>query len=96
MFNDYNKAFNVKKDKIETSKYYDVVSFARQVKVPGFYSWGYNDNTCPPTSMYSAYNVITAPKSLMLVQETGHWAYPEQNEKSKQWLLKVLLDKSPK
>ncbi len=93
MFNSYNKAFNNKKDKIETSKYYDVVNFAKYVKVPGFYSWGYNDVTCPPTSMYSAYNVITAPKSLFLVQETGHWTYPEQNEKSKQWLIKNLTGK---
>lgn len=93
MFASYNKTFNEKKDKIETSKYYDVVNFARYVKVPGFYSWGYNDVTCPPTSMYSAYNLITAPKTLFLVQETGHWTYPEQNEKSRQWLLKNLTGK---
>ncbi len=93
MFNDYNKAFNAKKDKIETSKYYDVVNFARQIKVPGFYSWGYNDQTCPPTSMYSAYNVITAPRELYLVQETGHWTYPEQQEKSRQWLINKLTGK---
>lgn len=93
LFNDANKAFNVKKDKIETSKYYDVVNFARQVKVPGFYSWGYNDVTCPPTSMYAAYNMITAPKDLYLVQETGHWTYPEQNEKSRQWLIDHLTKK---
>jgi cephalosporin-C deacetylase-like acetyl esterase len=42
---------------------------------------GFNDETCPPTSMYAAYNVITAPKELFIVQETGHWTYPEQNEK---------------
>ncbi len=96
MFNDYNKAFNAKKDKIETSKYYDVVNFARQLKVPGFYSWGYNDVTCPPTSMFSAYNVITAPKLLFVVQETGHWTYPEQTEKSKQWLLQQLIGTSAK
>jgi cephalosporin-C deacetylase len=93
MFNENNKAFNVKKDKIETSKYYDVVNFARQVKIPGFYSWGYNDVTCPPTSMYAAFNVITAPKYLYLVQETGHWTYPEQNEKSRQWLIDHLTKK---
>jgi len=93
MFNDSNKDFNTKKDKIETSKYYDVVNFARLVKVPGFYSWGYNDQTCPPTSMYSAYNVISAPRELYLVQETGHWTYPEQQEKSRQWLIEKLKGK---
>jgi len=90
MFNESNKAFNNKKDKIETSKYYDVVNFARFVKVPGFYSWGYNDLTCPPTSMYSAYNVILAPKSLTIFEETGHWTYPEQNELARKWLVEKL------
>ena len=93
MFNDANKAFNAKKDKIETSKYYDVVNFARMIKVPGFYSWGFNDTTCPPTSMFSAYNVITAPKTLFVMQETGHWAYPEQNAKGQQWLIDQLSKK---
>jgi cephalosporin-C deacetylase len=91
MFNEANKAFNVKKDKIETSKYYDVVNFARMVKAPGFYSWGYNDVTCPPTSMFSAYNLIQAPKSLNIFEETGHWNYPEQIELSKKWLLEKLV-----
>lgn len=90
MFNGRNKAFNDKPDKIETSKYYDVVNFARQVKVPGYYSWGYNDATCAPTSMFSAYNVIQAPKTLKIYEETGHWAYPEQNEQLQKWLVEKL------
>ena len=77
--------------KVETSKYYDVVNFARQVKAPGFYSWGYNDVTCPPTSFYSAYNVIQAPRTLFVVEETGHWTYPEQWEKATQWMFDILL-----
>lgn len=93
MFAMYNQAFNNKKDKIETSKYYDVVNFARMVKAPGLYSWGYNDVTCPPTSMFSAYNVIQAPKSLTVFQETGHWTYPEQNELVRKWLLDKLVEK---
>jgi len=91
MFNDYNKSFNNKPDKIATSKYYDVVNFARMVKVPGFYSWGYNDMTCPPTSMFSAYNVIEAPKTLYIFEETGHWTYPEQNELARKWLVEKLV-----
>ena len=31
-----------------TSAYYDTVNFARKLKVPGLYSWGYNDETSPP------------------------------------------------
>jgi cephalosporin-C deacetylase-like acetyl esterase len=67
-----------------------VVNFARLVKVPGFYSWGYNDTTCPPTSMFAAYNVIKAPKTLLIAEETGHWKYPEQNEASWIWIMQFL------
>lgn len=89
-FDKYNKDFNITDDKIETSKYYDVVNFAKQLNIPGYYSWGFNDSTCPPTSMYSAYNVIQAPKQLHLVLETGHWTYPEQSADMYDWLIKQL------
>ncbi len=77
-------------EKIETSRYYDVVNFARRLKVPGLYSWGYNDETCPPTSMYSAYNVIQAQKKLLLALETGHNNVPEQVAEVQAWLLAFL------
>lgn len=78
------------KEKLNTMRYYDVVNFARRVRVPGFYSWGFNDETCPPTSMYSAYNVIAAPKQLLLALETGHFTVPEQNERVNRWLESFL------
>lgn len=74
--------------KIATTAYYDTVNFARRVKAPGFYLWGYNDRTCPPTSMYAAYNVITAPKQLVLALEMGHIGLPaEQAALADNWLL---------
>jgi cephalosporin-C deacetylase-like acetyl esterase len=66
--------------------YYDVVNFARRVSVPGLYSWGYNDETCPPTSMYAAYGVIPGEKSLLLALETGHFTTPEQVKRVGAWL----------
>jgi len=79
-----------KPGEVETLGYYDVVNFARRVKIPGYYTWGFNDLTCPPTSMYSAYNIITAPKELHLFLETGHWQFPEQTEELNTWLVKKL------
>ena len=90
MFDKANAPYHAKNDKIETSKYYDVVNFARLLKVPGYYSWGFNDVTCPPTSIYAAYNVIRAPKRLFLAQDTGHWTYPEQAENLDGWLTNML------
>jgi cephalosporin-C deacetylase len=63
-----------------------VVNFARRVKAPGLYSWGWNDEVCPPTSTYAAYNVVTAPKQLLLAVETGHFTVPEQTEKVDRWI----------
>jgi cephalosporin-C deacetylase len=77
-------------DAIETIGYYDVVNFARILKTPGYYSWGFNDDTCPPTSYYSAYNQIKAPKEVFVVPETGHWTYPEQGKKTDEWLFEKL------
>lgn len=91
MFKDVRTPSRTDSVKIETSRYYDVVNFARFLKIPGFYTWGYNDTGVAPTSMFAAYNVITAPKELFIVQETGHWTYPEQDEKVMEWLLDKLL-----
>ncbi len=92
LFDKNNIAFNNTKEKINTAGYYDVVNFTRQLKVPGIYTLGFNDETCPPTSMYAAYNVITAPKELFVVPETGHWAFPEQGEKLNGWIVSKLRE----
>ena len=86
----FRNTFTNKPEKVETSKYFDVVNFARFVKVPGWYSWGYNDNVCPPTSMHAAYNVIPGKKELHVFQDTQHWTYPEQNELKNEWFYKML------
>jgi len=72
--------------KIRTAAYYDVVNFARRVKAPGLYSWGWNDEVCPPTSMHAAYNVVAAPKQLLLAAETGHNTVPEETAKVDRWI----------
>ena len=76
--------------KIATTRYYDVVNFARRVTATGFYLWGYNDEVCPPTSMYAAYNVITAPKRLQLAYDKGHSTAQEQVDDVNDWLVAEL------
>lgn len=87
-----NDNFNLyyNKENVNTVSYYDVVNFAKRLKIPGFYSWGYNDIICPPTSMYAAFNAIKAPKKLSLYYELGHWLSPEQKKESSEWLLSRL------
>ncbi|MBR4721920.1 MAG: acetylxylan esterase [Muribaculaceae bacterium] len=74
------------KARMEVSRYYDTVNFARILRTPGFYAWGFNDHVCCPTSTFSAYNVITAPKELHVARDTGHWLYPWQTDMAVAWL----------
>ncbi|MES2177085.1 MAG: acetylxylan esterase [Gemmatimonadota bacterium] len=77
-------------EKKETIRYYDVINFARLLRVPGIYAFGFNDNTVPPTSSYATYNTITAPKEVIIVPETGHFRVPSQRNPMDAWLLKQL------
>ena len=70
---------------VRTLAYYDVVNFARKVKCPVFYSFGFNDQTCCPTSTYAAYNVIMSPKKLVRTFTNGHWRFSVTNEEAKKW-----------
>ncbi|BAV05336.1 Cephalosporin-C deacetylase [Filimonas lacunae] len=92
-----NQQQNNKPEKLRTLSYYDVVNFAKQITVPGFYSWGYNDNTVPPTSVFAAVNSVKAPKNIVLTPISGHWRFPETNETSMAWVKQQLgLDSAPK
>lgn len=74
----------------ETLRYYDTANFARFVKQAGWYSWGYNDEVCPPTSIYAAYNSIPGPKELQLYLQTGHYWYQEQWDTWQAWIRRQL------
>lgn len=78
------------KDKIEALQYYDAVNFAKRINCPVFFTYGYNDDIVPPTSMLAAYNVINAPKDQLIAYESGHWLFPVQGEKQKEWLVTML------
>lgn len=87
----YFHTYGVPNEKeLKTVRYYDTANFARQLKVPAWFSWGYNDEVCPPTSMYAAYNAVTAPKELHPYLETGHYWYQEQWDEWQEWLRKQL------
>ncbi len=72
----------------KTLEYYDVVNFARTLTCPVFYSFGYNDETCSPTSTYAAYNAIVSDKTLRITPTSGHWRFPETNYESVEWMKK--------
>lgn len=73
---------------VHTMSYYDVVNFAKLLKVPGFYSFGYNDETCSATSIMSVLNSISAPKKVVITPTSGHWRFPATNTESIEWMKK--------
>ena len=78
-------------ERIETTRYYDVANFARKLNVPVFYTYGFNDMTCCPTSTTAAYNVIPdVEKHCWIVPEIEHWTYPEQLKARTKWMIEHL------
>ncbi|MSU51591.1 MAG: acetylxylan esterase [Opitutus sp.] len=63
-------------DVMAAVRYYDGVNFAARAKAPGFFTVGFIDTTCPPTSVYAAYNALTAPKQIFNDIPSGHTNSP--------------------
>jgi cephalosporin-C deacetylase len=78
------------REKLETIPYYDAANFARLLKVPGIYAWGFNDPTVPPTASFAAYNAVTAPKDVLLSPPNGHDRARWQIDRMEAWLLARL------
>lgn len=74
-------------DKLKTMAYYDVVNFAKKLTAPTYITWGYNDNTCPPTTSYAVYNVITAPKEALITPINEHWTSDATERGQLDWIL---------
>ena len=78
-------------EKVATLAYYDVVNFARRITCPVFLTWGYNDNVCPPTTSYTVWNLITAPKESLITPVNEHWTTEATNYSQMLWLKKQLF-----
>lgn len=88
----FHNGKNIELDKqmIETLRYFDVVNFARQVTCPVRITWGFNDNTCPPTTSYVVYNVMTCPKEALITPINEHWTTEETEYGHLKWILQHL------
>ncbi len=76
--------------KLKTLEYYDVVNFAKQITVPVFMTWGYNDDTCPPTTSYIVYNVLSCPKEALITPVNEHWVSTETRHEQLEWIKRQL------
>lgn len=75
---------------LRTMAYYDVVNFARHITCDTYMTWGYNDDTCPPTTSYAVWNTLTCPKEALLTPVNEHWTSDETEYRQMEWMLKKL------
>lgn len=73
-----------------TLPYYDVVNFARRLRVPTFMSWGYSDDTCSPTSVWAAWNEINSEKVCDITPTSGHWRFTPSQNRCMKWMKEHL------
>jgi cephalosporin-C deacetylase-like acetyl esterase len=48
----------------EVARYFDGMNFASRARAPAIFTVGFIDTTCPPTSVYAAYNALKSPKTI--------------------------------
>ena len=78
------------KANLQTMAYYDVVNFARHVKATTYLTWGYNDETCPPTTSYAVWNELKCNKESLITPINEHWTSDRTERRQMEWMLKHL------
>jgi cephalosporin-C deacetylase len=68
----------VHRDRLEqafdTLSYFDVAVLARRARAPALFSVGLGDTTCPPSTVFAAYNAYAGPKRIAVYPYNGHEA----------------------
>ena len=73
-------------------RYYDGVNFAARAKAPGFFTVGFIDTTCPPTSVYAAYNALRAKKDIFNDIPSGHTNSPAAGKAMREAVARHLAE----
>ncbi len=79
-------------ERVRTMAYYDVVNFARYVKATTFLTWGYNDDTCPPTTTYAVWNTLACPKESLITPINEHWTSDATDRAQLDWIIEKIRD----
>ncbi len=75
---------------LQAARYFDAVNFAARTKAGAFFTVGFIDVICPPSSGYAAYNAISGEKDIVNYFHTGHKATPEGDAAAKTAILDYL------
>ncbi len=75
-YNEISKFCQTHRDKVEqvfdTLAYFDGINFAARTRTPALYSVGLMDETCPPSTVYAAYNHHAGPKQIEIWSYNNH------------------------
>jgi len=69
---------------IEAVRYFDCMNFATRTKAGAILTVGFIDTTCPPSSVYAAYNNLPSPKSIHNDPDAGHTSTPKASKAMQQ------------
>jgi cephalosporin-C deacetylase len=72
---------------VEAVRYYDAVNFLTRSKAAGIVTVGFIDTTCPPSSVYAAYNAIPGQKQIHIDVAADHTSTPGANEAMRRAIL---------
>ena len=67
-----------------TLPYFDGVNFAARANAPALFSTALMDTTCPPSTVFAAYNHYAGPKTIEVYPFNGH-----EGGETRQWELKL-------
>jgi cephalosporin-C deacetylase-like acetyl esterase len=77
---------------ITAARYYDAMNFATRSKANGIFTVGFIDTTCPPTSVYAAYNNFAGKKEIFHDIKAGHTNTPKASEAMRDAILKHVAE----
>ncbi|MBR6867709.1 MAG: acetylxylan esterase [Prevotella sp.] len=75
---------------LQTLPYFDVCCFAPYIKAKTYMTWGYNDNTCPPTTSYAVWNLLRCEKESLITPVNEHWTSGVTNRQQLDWILQNI------
>jgi cephalosporin-C deacetylase len=68
-------------------RYYDAMNFATRTKASGIVTVGFIDTTCPPSSVYAAYNAVPGKKEIFNDPPSDHRVSPKAGEAMRRAIL---------
>ncbi len=81
---------------LESVRYFDNVNFAARTHAKeAIVTVGFIDTTCPPTSVYAAYNALPIKKSIFNDVKSGHANSPEATKAMTELALRVIRSANP-